>query len=137
MRFIATFGLLLAFPISTFALQGKDCLAQGERVAAEKRDATIAACLQRASSSANAKAEDRKQLTARCEQNAKNKKLQGSKRTDYISSCVNKDEAAVAKKRKPENDISLYAELLPGADSPAQPVRKTSAKKRTEKPKAE
>lgn len=100
-----TLLLSLAFPAS--ALQGNECAQRAKRIAEDKREDFIVRCLERAQSPANVKAETRRQKQQRCEQNAKNQHLKGKKKSRYLSMCLNKNEAAVAAKRKPDNNIPL------------------------------
>jgi len=56
----------------------------------------LTARLAKDSSPENVKAVALKQKTMNCEQNAKNKKLQDSQKLNYISACLNKNEALLA-----------------------------------------
>jgi len=96
MKIIASLTCLLLVCIATpaLALQGGDCSARSQKLKPSERDAFMKSCLAKAGEPANVQEEERKQKSARCEQNARNKKLQGNERTEYHTNCMNKNEAA-------------------------------------------
>jgi hypothetical protein len=57
---------------------------------------SLAANLAKASSPENVKAVALQQKKSSCDQNAKNKKLEGSNKEEYLTLCMNKNEALLA-----------------------------------------
>lgn len=100
-------SLLMATVAPAAAMQGKECAQRAERIPEDKREDFIVRCLQRAQSPANIKAESHSKKQKRCSQNAKNLHLKGEKKSKYLSACLEKNEAAIASKRKPDNNIPL------------------------------
>lgn len=89
--------LLLLIAISAEAHEGRDCLAQSAGLSQQERTAFLKGCEASASAPVNTQMAVVQQKNMRCEQNAKNKALQGDEKTSYINSCLNKNEAAERK----------------------------------------
>lgn len=128
MKYIAALTCLLLTSIvnPAFAVQGNDCAARSEKVELTKRDEFMKSCLAQVGTPANVKEAKQKHKTARCEQNAKNMKLQGADKGSYQADCVNKNEAVVAANTLPKSSTE------PGKTSEAagnaaakKPVAKT------------
>ena len=66
------------------------------RLSTAQRTAYIKQCLADSSSPANVKKVAEQQKKMSCEQNAKNKALQGAAKASYLASCVNRNEAREA-----------------------------------------
>ncbi len=86
--------LMLSFSTAAFAQQGGSCLAGSENLDQSARVQFITTCLARISQASNVKAEDLKLKNASCAQNAKNMKLEGDGKRQYVNACVNSNEAA-------------------------------------------
>lgn len=99
MKYIAALTCLLLTSIAStaFAEAGNDCAARSEKVAVTEKEAFLKACLAEASAPSKIKEEKRKHKKARCEQNAKNMKLQGQDKGSYQEECFNKNQAAEVK----------------------------------------
>lgn len=104
MKYIAALTglLLISIAPSAFALPTNDCAARGEKVAVTERDAFLKSCLAEAGAPTKVKEAKQKHKKARCEQNAKNMKLQGEDKGSYQEECVNKNEAVVVAESMPK-----------------------------------
>lgn len=76
--------------------EASHCESKGADLPWSDRNALILACLAKASSPANVNAIALQQKKLNCAQNAKNKKLQGSKKEEYLTACLYKNEAMLA-----------------------------------------
>lgn len=83
------------------SMDAKTCEAQSAKMPATERSAFMKKCLADLSSPSNVKERQQQEKRARCEQNAKNQKLQGGAQANFVSSCMNKNEAAEAAKAAP------------------------------------
>jgi len=93
--FSSLIGLvLLSFSTAVFAQQGGSCLAGSENLDQNARVQFITNCLARISQASNVKEEDLKLRKASCAQNAKNMKLEGDGKRQYVNACINSNEAA-------------------------------------------
>ncbi len=81
-------------PVLAFA--AGNCEPKNSQLSTAQRTAYIKQCLADSSSPANVKKIAGLQKKMSCEQNAKNKSLQGAAKANYISSCVNRNEAKEA-----------------------------------------
>jgi hypothetical protein len=99
MKYIAALTGLLLISIAPAALAGpgNDCAARSEKVAVTEKDDFLKTCLAEASAPAKIKEAKHKHKKARCEQNAKNMKLQGKDKGEYQEDCLNKNQAAEVK----------------------------------------
>ena len=99
MKYIAALTGLLLISIAPAAVAGpsNDCAARSEKVAVSEKDAFLKTCLAEASAPAKIKEAKHKHKKARCEQNAKNMKLQGKDKGEYQEDCLNKNQAAEVK----------------------------------------
>lgn len=108
MKYIASLIclLLISTAIPAFALQGSDCSARSAKLKPAERDDFMKSCLAQAEAPANVQEEERKHKSALCEQNSKNKKLQGNEKTNYQTNCMNKNEAAAVASAQPKSSIA-------------------------------
>jgi hypothetical protein len=90
----AVLSLSVLTPLVTFA--AGNCEPQNTRISTAQRTAYIKQCLADSSSPANVKRIAEQQKKMSCEQNATNKALQGAARANYVSSCLNRNEAREA-----------------------------------------
>jgi len=132
-------ALFLLSASSHAALQGSDCAARSEKIAAAKRVSFMKDCLENVRKPENVKEIERKQKNTLCEQNAKGMKLKGSEKVRYETNCVNRNEAAVEAKNKHEFVIHLRprasAKGPSSKDTPQKnSVRRTRAKPKTARP---
>ena len=87
--------LILCLSATAWAGTGnQSCEAKSQQIRGEARNKFLTSCLARASSPENVKAVAAQMKRARCEQNSKNMRLEGGKKSDYINDCMNKDVAA-------------------------------------------
>ena len=109
MKYIAALTCLLLtfFANPAFAVAGNDCAAKSEKVKVTERDEFMKSCLAQVGTPANVKEAKQKHKSARCEQNAKNMKLQGDDKGNYQADCINKNEAVVAANTLPKNAIDM------------------------------
>ncbi len=130
MKYIAALTCLLLTSIANpaFAAPGNDCAARSEKVELTKRDEFMKSCLAQAGTPANVKEAKQKHKTARCEQNAKNMKLQGADKGNYQADCVNKNEAVVAANTQPKNTLDLGSKSA-SADKPKSSGKKSASHK--------
>lgn len=137
MKPIAALTCMLLISIATpaFALQGSDCSARSAQLKPAEREGFMKSCLDKADDPANVQEEERKQKNARCEQNAKNKKLQGNDKATYLSSCMNKNEAAVAATAQPKNVIASGSKSAASSSPKAAPHKEAKKQKSAKKQK--
>ncbi len=123
MKYIAALTCLFLTAVANqaFALPDNDCVARSEKVQVTEREAFMKSCLAQAGTPAKVKEAKQQHKSARCEQNAKNMKLQGSEKGSYKEDCINKNEAVVAANTPPKNAIAL-------ADTSAAGEAKSSGK---------
>lgn len=76
--------------------ESSHCESQGKNLPSSDRNALLLACLAKASSPENVNAIAMQQKVLNCNQNAKNKRLQGSKKEGYLTTCLYKNEAILA-----------------------------------------
>lgn len=76
------------------AADSQSCEAKSQQIKGEAHNKFLISCLARASSPENVKAVATQRKRALCEQNSKNMRLEGGKKSNYINDCMNKDEAA-------------------------------------------
>ena len=128
MKYIAALTCLLLTSIvnPAFALGGNDCAARSEKVKVTERDEFMKSCLAQVGTPANVKEAKQKHKTARCEQNAKNMKLQGNDKGNYQADCINKNEAVVAANAQPKNTIDLGLKSA-SADKPKSDGKKSAS----------
>ncbi len=107
MKYIAPLICLSLIAIATpaLALQGNECLESSKRLNPAERESFMKTCLAKAQDPANVREEERKQKSAQCEQNARNKKLQGNEKTKYHDSCMNKNDAAAVAKSQAQPGV--------------------------------
>jgi len=99
--------LLLLIASSAEAHEGRNCLEQASRLSGLDRTVFLKGCLASASAPVNTQEAALKAKRLRCAQNAKNRTLQGDEKIDYITACLNKNEAteaAAAQKTEPHAD---------------------------------
>ncbi len=119
MKYIAALTCLFLTAVANpaFALPDNDCVARSEKVQVTEREAFMKSCLAQAGTPAKVKEAKQQHKSARCEQNAKNMKLQGSEKGSYKEDCINKNEAVVAANTPPKNAIALADTSAAGAKS--------------------
>lgn len=140
MKYIVPLICLLQIAIATpaLALQGSECLANSKKLSPAERESFMKTCLAQAREPGNVKAEERKQKSAQCEQNAKNKKLQGSDKARYHDECLNRNDAATlsqsTNKTAPASKSAEKSTVQIGQHKPAT-VKKHSSNKQSAKKK--
>ncbi|ADE10647.1 PsiF family protein [Sideroxydans lithotrophicus] len=138
MKYIASLTCLLLITVATpaLALQGSDCSARAEKLQPSERKEFMKSCLEKAQDPANIKEEERKQKIARCEQNARNKKLQGNEKANYHAECMNKNEAESLAKAQPGKTVSLAHKPASSSKPKSTPPHKTVKKQKSHGKKA-
>jgi hypothetical protein len=142
MKHIATLTCLLLTIIATpvFAVPGNDCASRSEKIKPADREDFMKSCLAQVGTPANVKEAKQKHKSALCEQNAKNKKLQGSDKGNYQADCVNKNEAVVAANSLPSSNTDTGKKSASAGKPKSEPrkaaVKKPAAKKQNEHKKS-
>lgn len=90
--------LQIFFAVPALAMEASSCAARSAHLRLSERNAYMKSCLAQVSSPANVKEAELRRKRALCEQNAKNFKLQGNDRANYIATCMNRNEAEAAAK---------------------------------------
>jgi hypothetical protein len=95
MNFKALFTSFLTLSILTplVAMGAVNCVPKNAQLSTVQRTAYIRQCLADAGSPANVKRVAEQQKKMSCEQNAKNKALQGTARADYVARCLFQNDA--------------------------------------------
>ena len=98
MKTTTLFKSILALSVLTpvVALGAGNCEPKDTQLTTAQRTSYIKQCLAEASSPANVRRVAEQQKKVSCEQNARNKALQGVAKTSYVASCFNKNEAREA-----------------------------------------
>lgn len=115
MKSSVLFAYFLAIFIATpaQAVDASSCAAKAAHLRPSERSASMESCLAQVSSPANVREAELRHKRALCTQNAKNHKLQGNGRENYIETCINKNEAeSVAKAVHNKIDASKKAAKL-------------------------
>ncbi len=73
------------------AMDAKTCQAESAKKPSGERSAFMKKCLADLSNPAHVKEVQQQEKNARCEQNAKNQKLQGNEKAGYVTECMNKN----------------------------------------------
>lgn len=123
LSFIATPAPALA------ALEANQCYEESMKLKSAERDAYIKSCMTKVSSSANTNEIKQQNKAAACEQNAKNRHLQGSAKTAYVSKCMTADEAAAASAKL----ASSPKTTLPWLATEKTETKKQASRHRSEK----
>jgi hypothetical protein len=96
MKYIAALICLLlaSFSASTFANEmTNDCAAKAEKIAnVAEREASIKACLKEVSSAKNVAKAEQHDKEEHCNTNAKNMKLEGKDKADYLAHCYKEND---------------------------------------------
>ncbi len=131
MKHFAVLTCLLLTVVANHALaaSGNDCASRSEKVKPSEREAFMKSCLAQVGSPANVKEAKQRHKSARCEQNAKNMKLQGSEKGDYQAECINKNEAVVAANSLPNTAPSHESAPAAQPSGKAAVPHKAAAKK--------
>lgn len=89
---------ILALVILTpaMAMAAPNCEPANDNLTIAQRTAYVKQCLAESSAPANVQRLALQQKTLSCEQNAKNKALQGNEKTDYVARCINQNDAKEA-----------------------------------------
>jgi hypothetical protein len=134
MKYIAALTGLLLISIAPAAVAGpgNDCAARSEKVAVTEKDDFLKACLAEASDPAKIKEAKHKHKKARCEQNAKNMKLQGKDKGEYQEDCLNKNQAAEVKSTIAVADANATPAANEKGSSSKPAEHKHAAKKQKE-----
>lgn len=136
-RIALTCMLLTSIAMPAFALQGSECSSKAAKLKPAERDDFMKSCLAQAEAPANVQEEERKHKNALCEQNAKNKKLQGNDKAAYQTNCMNKNEAAAAATAQPNNAIASNSKPAAStAPKKSAPHKEAPKKKASKKQKA-
>ena len=132
MKYLASLTCLLLISIATpaFALQGSDCAARSAKLNPSERDDFMKSCLAKAEDPANVKEEERKHKSAVCEQNAKNKKLQGNDKASYVTNCMNKNEAATVASAQPKSTVAPSHKAASSNNGTKSAPQKAAAKQK-------
>jgi hypothetical protein len=134
MKYIASLICLLLISIATpaLALQGSECSAKSAKLKPAERDSFMKSCLAQAEDPANVREEERKHKIAVCEQNAKNKKLQGNDKANYHENCMNKNEAATVASAQPKS-TSTPSHKSASSNTPKSAPHKAAKKQKSGK----
>jgi hypothetical protein len=87
--------------------------------AGQTKSAGMQSCIAQMNDPARVREKQQQEKLAGCEQNAKNRNLQGNEKSSFISSCMNENQAAVAAKSSP-------AQRGTQAAAPASKTKKVS-----------
>ena len=88
-------GLVLLFSASTWAAtDSPNCEARSQQMHGATKDNFLKSCLAQTSSPENVQAASMQEKRNTCEQNSKNMKLEGGKKSDYVNGCMNQNTAA-------------------------------------------
>lgn len=114
-------ALFASFPV--MAKDGNNCGTGSSQVkASEMKD-----CLARMNEPGRINERQQQAKRDACEQNAKNRKLQGNEKTSFISSCMNENQAAAAHASvNPSRGTSVSAGAPPKKAAAATKKRKTA-----------
>jgi hypothetical protein len=88
--------LTLSILTPVMAMAASNCAPANDQLTTVQRTAYIKQCLAESSSPANVKRVALQQKTLGCEQNARNKALQGNEKTAYVAQCINQNDAREA-----------------------------------------
>ncbi len=107
-RISQIFQFLLLFLASSIALAAgqASCEERSMREPANNRHVFMQDCLAQTNTPEHVRAITAAEKRATCEQNAKNMKMEGGRKGDYINSCANKNEAVAEAKRYGIDDQS-------------------------------
>jgi hypothetical protein len=134
MKHIAALTCLLLISIAptAFALPNNDCAARSEKVNQAERENFMKTCLAEVGTPDKVKEAKQKHKKARCDQNAKNMKLEGAEKGNYQSECISKNQAAEVAKSVPGKNPEA-GEKTAATDKPKTEKHKHAAKKHEEK----
>jgi hypothetical protein len=118
-KFLLMCLALLPIGAPALAKEGKDCAAESAKLPHAERSAHTKKCLDELGDPSNVRQTQQQRKQSQCEQNAANRKLQGSEKSSYLSSCMNSNDAAEAAKATPAQT---------SASTPAAKPAKTSAR---------
>jgi hypothetical protein len=120
----------MSFALPAVALEASSCAAKSVHLKPSERSTYLKSCLAQVSSPANVKDAELRRKRALCEQNAKNYKMQGNNRNEYIATCMNENEALAATK-----GVHNQARAAKKAVKPVPPHTEGEAKMVKSKPK--
>lgn len=115
--------LAMFFAIPALAMEAGSCVANSARLKPSERSAYMKSCLAQVSSPANVKEAELRHKRTLCEQNAKNFKVQGSERDNYIATCMNRNEAEAAAKAEHNQIIASKKAAKPAPARAAAEVK--------------
>ncbi len=112
-------SMLSLFAMSAIAaVDTNSCAQKSKQLKVSERQAFIKSCMDQASAPAVVKEKEQANKRATCEQNAKNQKLDGNAKSNYLNECMNKNEAAEVASAAP-------VKTQPRQEQPrAQPAKK-------------
>ena len=84
---------LMMFSVPAMAQDGQDCVALSAGLASQERTNFLTGCLGKKSSPLSVAEATAQRRLRYCEQNAKNKSLQGNELANYINTCLAETEA--------------------------------------------
>jgi len=116
-------GFFIAAP--ALAADANSCASQSAKLKSSERNAFMKTCMAQLSSPASIKEKEQQNKKALCEQNAKNRKLQGNEKSNYLTTCMNENQAQAVASKSPAKP---QAKAKP--EKPRAPV-KTAQKKDT------
>lgn len=90
---VCVMGLSVTLNTSFAGTDANNCAEKSKQLKKSERQAYIKSCMDQLSSPANVKEKEQANKRAICEQNAKNQHLDGNAKANYLSECVNKNEA--------------------------------------------
>lgn len=129
---LAGFSLLVV-SAAAVAADAKTCEGRAAQMQSTERAAFMKKCLADLSAPANVKEAQQQGKRARCEQNARNQKLQGSAAASFVASCMNRNEAAEAAKAAPVQTASAAPAARPRNTATNRKPRVSCAKQAKQK----
>ncbi|HEY0664806.1 MAG TPA: hypothetical protein VGD24_01945, partial [Gallionella sp.] len=125
--FVVWLSYLVVFSSApVLALESKSCLEKSEKFDVTKRTEFLETCLDQVNNTENVRALEKKHKADLCEGNARNMKLSGQAKANYIGKCVNKNEAAAALKEDKAGEVAK------GESKKASSVKTVKQKQKTE-----
>jgi hypothetical protein len=94
MKYVALSCLLLAtIATPSYAHEGNDCADKAAKIANhDERETYTKSCLDKVASHENSEKLGQKEKEANCDQNAKNMKLDGKKKSEYLQHCYKEND---------------------------------------------
>ena len=94
MKYIITLisAVLITVASPAFAHRGNDCADAAAKLPMAERADFTKGCLARAAAHENSESIAQKEKEAQCDRNAKNKKLEGDKKKEYLNHCYQEND---------------------------------------------